>query len=295
MSLYAWTAFADRLLRQLPVWAILPLALLLMAGIAALDYVFGVEISLSFFYILPVGIATWYGNRELGVLCAVLADLPLLVEQIGKNHFANRSGVLLWTVFLQTGTMLVVVVLLDKIRGLLQHEAALARVDPLTGVLNRRGFIERLDYLVHLADREHIEFALAYIDLDDFKEINDRYGHEEGDRALRVTAHVLDTATRHSDVAGRLGGDEFALLLPGVDRNKAALLMHEMHELFRRTFERERLPLTCSIGCVAFRSAIPDVAAAVRAADALMYEVKRRGKNSVLVKDYAGSESPGTD
>jgi diguanylate cyclase (GGDEF)-like protein len=110
-----------------------------------------------------------------------------------------------------------------------------------------------------------------------------------------VTAHVLVTATRHSDVAGRLGGDEFALLLPGVDRNKAALLMHEMHELFRRTFERERLPLACSIGCVAFRSTIPDVAAAVRAADGLMYEVKRRGKDSVLVKDYAGSESASSD
>jgi diguanylate cyclase (GGDEF)-like protein len=285
----AFTAYADRVLRQLPLWAILLAALLLITGIGVLDYAFGVEISLSFFYILPVGIATWYGDRKSGVLCAVLSDLPLLAEQVGKNYFSNRAGLLLWTLFLQTGTMLVVVVLLDKIRALLQHETALARVDPLTGLVNRRGFIERLDYLVHLAAREHIEFALAYIDLDDFKEINDRHGHEEGDRALRVTAHILATATRHSDVAGRLGGDEFALLLHGVDRNKAAFLMHELHELFRRTFEHEHLALTCSIGCIAFHRAIPDVASAIRAADALMYEVKRRGKDSVLVKNYSES------
>jgi diguanylate cyclase (GGDEF)-like protein len=295
MSLDAFTAFADRVLRQLPPWAIFLLALLLMFGIGLLDYAFGPEISLSFFYILPVGIATWYGSRELGVLCAVLSDLPLLVEQLGKDSFSNRPGFLLWTLFLQTGTMLVVVVLQDKIRALLQHEAALARIDALTGLLNRRGFIERLDYLVHLAAREHIEFALAYIDLDDFKQVNDRYGHEEGDRALRVTAHILATATRHSDVAGRLGGDEFALLLHGVDQDRAAYLMREMHELFRRTFKRERLALTCSIGCVAFKCTIPDVATAIRAADALMYEVKRRGKDSVLVEDYGGPESASCD
>jgi diguanylate cyclase (GGDEF)-like protein len=295
MSPNAWTASADRVLRQLPLWTVLLLALLLLFCIGVLDYVFGLAISLSFFYILPVGIATWYGNREMGVLCAVLTDLPMLAEQAGRDYSAHRPGVLLWTLFLQTGTMLVVVALLARIRALLRHEAALARTDPLTGLLNRRGFIERLDYLVHLAAREDIGFALAYIDIDDFKEINDRYGHEEGDRALRVTSKVLMTATRHSDVAGRLGGDEFALLLPGLDRDKAAFLMHELHELFRLTFQGERLALTCSIGCVAFGAVIPDVAAAIRAADALMYEVKRRGKDSVCVKDYGASESAACD
>jgi diguanylate cyclase (GGDEF)-like protein len=292
MTLDACTAFADRMLGRLPHWAVFLLALLITSTIGTLDYLFGFEISLSIFYLLPIGIATWYGSSAQGVLLAVLSDVPLLLEA-GHGYLAGRPELLAWALFLQAGTMLVVVFLLHRIRSLLKLEEALARNDPVTGILNRRGFIERIEFLVHLAAREHLIFALAYLDLDDFKAINDRYGHEEGDRALRVAARVLASSTRHSDATGRLGGDEFALLLHSVDRPRAAILMDELHERFRRAFERERLPLTCSIGCVVFHSAIPDATVAIRAADVLMYEVKQGGKDSVLVGDYPEPQTAG--
>jgi diguanylate cyclase (GGDEF)-like protein len=282
----ALTGFADRYLRGLSQLGVLALALIGIGAIGVLDYRFGVEISLSDFYLLPVGIATWYAGLKEGALCAVLADIPSVVEQARIDQFAGHPGVLIWALVMQAGVMLVVVYLLDRLRAHVATEAALARIDTLTGILNRRGFLERLEFTILLTRRQQLRFALAFIDLDNFKTINDSLGHAEGDRVLRLAARVFQDSTRHSDVAGRLGGDEFALLLPGLDPATAATFINDLHDEFRRAFVRERLPLTCSIGCAVFDCAVPDTNEVIRAADALMYEVKRLGKNSVLIGDY---------
>jgi diguanylate cyclase (GGDEF)-like protein len=110
--------------------------------------------------------------------------------------------------------------------------AELSRTDPLTGCLNRRGFAERLDAELARAVREGTEVALVQLDLNGFKEVNDRYGHAAGDDLLRWVGSTIQGLLRESDSTGRLGGDEFALLLPGVpvdmaravaDRTVAAL------------------------------------------------------------------------
>jgi diguanylate cyclase (GGDEF)-like protein len=177
--------------------------------------------------------------------------------------------------------MLVVVVLLDKIRGLLQHEAALARVDPLTGVLNRRGFIERLDYLVHLADREHIEFALAYIDLDDFKEINDRIGHLAGDTVLAEAAERVRDVVRTADIACRVGGDEFAVILPESSLNDADQLYRRIQNSVSSRPLGQAGKLYLSAGVAELRAEDDPVALFQRADDAL-YRAKEAGKGRVV-------------
>jgi diguanylate cyclase (GGDEF)-like protein len=271
---------------------VLALALIGIGAIGALDYRFGVDISLSDFYLLPVAAATWYADRKAGALCAVLADIPLVVEQARVDHFAGHPGVLIWALVMQAGVMLVVVYLLDRLRAHVENEAALARMDGLTGIFNRRGFLERLEFTILLTRRQQLGFALGFADLDNFKAINDSLGHAEGDRVLRLAAHIFQDSLRHSDVAARLGGDEFALLLHGLNPAAAGKFIANLHDEFRRAFERERLTVTCSIGCAVFDSSVPDTNDVIRVADALMYDVKRRGKNSVLVGDYTRAATP---
>ncbi len=280
------TGFADHYLRKLSYRGVVTLALAGIIGIGLLDYWFGVEISLSDFYLLPVAIATWYADRKAGALCAILAVIPSLTEEARTRNFAGPTGVLIWELVMQAGVMLVIVYLLDRLRAVLKNEAALARMDAVTGILNRRGFLERLEFTILLARRQPLRFALAFIDLDNFKAINDRFGHDEGDRVLRLAGRIFQESSRHSDVAARLGGDEFALLLHGLDPATADRFVHDLHAEFRRAFELQHVSVTCSIGCAVFDSSVPDMNDVIRAADALMYEVKGRGKNSVLVGDY---------
>ena len=102
--------------------------------------------------------------------------------------------------------------------------AELSRTDPLTGCLNRRGFAERLDAELARAVREGTEVALVQLDLNGFKEVNDRFGHAAGDELLRWVGSTMQGLLRGSDATGRLGGDEFALLLPGVPMDEARVV-----------------------------------------------------------------------
>jgi diguanylate cyclase (GGDEF)-like protein len=160
-----------------------------------------------------------------------------------------------------------------------------ARVDGLTGLANRRHLGEALEAELGRADRFGTPVALALVDLDDFKAINDRYGHPVGDTVLCEVAETLASTVREIDLAGRWGGEEFGLVLPGTDLSGAA----EVAERVRRavaartilTADGTPLHVTASLGVAAF----PDAASArslVAAADAALYRAKRAGKDRVV-------------
>src|SRR5262249_11929226 len=151
----------------------------------------------------------------------------------------------------------------------------------LTGLYGRRAFMVRLEHDLALAQRRARPVTLAYVDLDDFKSVNDSYGHVTGDRVLQTTGRVLGGALRHADTAARLGRDEFALVLPDTDARGAQQVIGNVARDLRAAFEAENLAVTCSIGVVTFARPGLAVENALAAADALMYDVKRRGKGSV--------------
>jgi diguanylate cyclase (GGDEF)-like protein len=160
-----------------------------------------------------------------------------------------------------------------------------ALVDPLTELANRRALAETLHAEVARAERfgDAVSFVLA--DLDDFKAVNDRYGHPVGDTVLRAFARTLADTVREIDVAGRWGGEEFALILPGTDAAGGAALA----ERARQAIEAQELhapngdviPVTSSFGVASF-PASDSVDALVAAADAALYRAKREGKNRVV-------------
>ncbi len=163
-----------------------------------------------------------------------------------------------------------------------------AKVDPLTGLANRRGLEERLRSEMVAAEPGHVSLALVLVDLDRFKEVNDRYGHEAGDAALRTVAGVVEDSIRPGDAAGRWGGEELLVILPGAPLRVA----EEVAERIRSGVERAALfwqgrevPVRVSAGVSAFPEAVPRPHQLLASADAALYHAKRGGRNTVAVAE----------
>jgi diguanylate cyclase (GGDEF)-like protein len=139
--------------------------------------------------------------------------------------------------------------------------------------------------LFDLARRHQHTTALGYIDIDNFKSVNDTKGHAEGNRVLASVAAILLRSVRHTDLVGRLGGDEFAVLLPETPRAGAEELFARLQKQLRQEATDSGWPITLSIGVAVFRVPPSSPSAALAATDALMYRVKHSGKNAVLTEE----------
>jgi len=166
----------------------------------------------------------------------------------------------------------------------LEHRAS---HDSMTGLANRDAFLERLSEAKRLSDQGF----LLMIDADRFKQINDAYGHDAGDRALFAVANAISQSIRATDFGARVGGEEFAVILCGASREDAVMIAERVrtnveHMSFT-TAEGEQLKVTVSVGGAAFgpQSRSKEI---MRAADSQLYEAKRNGRNMVFI----GSEQP---
>jgi diguanylate cyclase (GGDEF)-like protein len=164
-----------------------------------------------------------------------------------------------------------VVAYFDRATAELAH---LARRDPLTGLLNHQVFSDALDTELDRARRYEHALALVFLDVDRFKEINDTFGHPEGDRVLRTVASILTVCVRRSDLVGRMGGDEFAVALVEGDSSSATAFVERFEGLLA---ERDDLPagFSVSAGTACFPDEAGDADALFRLADERSYEVKR--------------------
>ncbi len=271
----------DRVLAKLARTQVLTLAGCGVGIVGMADYFTGYELSFGIFYFAPIALAAWYADRRAGVSIAMLACLAWLLADAGTVNYYSHPTILIWNALVRFGYFLSIALLLAKLRAKLAAEQQLARTDPLTGIMNSRAFAEQLEYHLALARREGNSITLAYVDLDDFKRINDTTGHNEGDRVLCDVARVLSENTRRTDLVARIGGDEFVLLLPATDLGGAEKLISNLKQRLDRSISCDNSKVTCSIGVVGFREPPSTAKEAIRASDILMYEVKRRGKNAV--------------
>jgi diguanylate cyclase (GGDEF)-like protein len=157
--------------------------------------------------------------------------------------------------------------------------------DPLTGIQNARAFYETSDHLVHDAQRSGAPFSVLFVDLDHFKSINDRYGHDAGDAVLKEVAACLAKHTRRSDVLGRIGGEEFLMLLPHTDLSGAKLVAEKLRqnvEALMPSIGATRIRVTVSIGVARNQADHESIADIRRQADQAMYRAKAAGRNRVM-------------
>lgn len=188
-----------------------------------------------------------------------------------------------------------VLMAIDRLRSEL---ATLAVVDELTGVPNRRGFMERAGLEEKHARRTGRPLSLLLLDLDDFKVINDNFGHAAGDASLEFFVRTAEGILPEPATLGRLGGDEFCVLLPETDLHAAEAVADDLVRLFRATVFRwkgQTIPLTVSIGGAQWSASDPTgIAGAIEDADIALYETKSRGRNgcSIFRQTPAGAKSP---
>lgn len=165
----------------------------------------------------------------------------------------------------------------------------LATTDGLTGLVNRRHFLDLAEQEMRRFRRYGGQLSLIMLDADHFKRVNDQYGHAGGDDALRHLAREIGSRLRESDVFGRLGGEEFAILLPGADAQGAAELAERLREAVARapvTSGERQFPLTISLGVVTCDGS-ESVDEALHRADLALYQSKERGRNRVTVAEAA--------
>lgn len=172
-------------------------------------------------------------------------------------------------------------------RELISRLEQLTLCDDLTSLFNRRAFDQWFSREVDRASRQGFELFLAIVDIDNFKDYNDTYGHNEGDNVLRALAGILHDCTRNNvDMCFRLGGDEFAVLLPGANADQATEIVQR---ILLRYVEEQYGQTTLSIGVVACRRDVKanlddDEARMRKKADQAMYEAKNSGKNCVVCR-----------
>jgi diguanylate cyclase (GGDEF)-like protein len=280
----------DAILRRLPSPVIFLLCLLYIGSLAAVDYSTGYEFSFSLLYILPVAAATWYIGRGPGLTLAVICSGTWLGTDWAAGHRYSHPLFHLWNAGIGLGFFLVITYLVSVLRARLRFESLMARLDPLTAAGNPRAFAETAHAVLELARRHGHPTTLGFIDLDDFKRVNDERGHASGDRALQLVAATIRDTVRSSDLVARLGGDEFAVLLPETGRDGAERVFTALRRgLAEQNRQRDR-PVTCSIGVAVFREAPASTDEALRWADALMYRVKTSGKDAMLIEELPPPE-----
>ncbi|MCC7507892.1 MAG: diguanylate cyclase [Planctomycetes bacterium] len=264
---------------------------------AWIDLVTGTQVRSAMFYVVPIVMVAWTLERRWVVLIALLASLSWTAIEFYTVDF-DHPFIGLWNeaaalaIFLMVGLALSTVrreqrQLQDanaKISDLLEAEHRDARTDALTALPNRRDFIESLGLEIARSRRDGKPLCLLYLDLDNFKKINDKHGHTEGDAVLKRVAAALRKQLRASDMPGRIGGDEFAALLWQAEQPGAKLVGERVLQAVRQIgADYPACKLGVSVGVAWFERPPADPEEALDGADEAMYEAKKEKDRVVVV------------
>lgn len=227
------------------------------------------------FYILPVSLVTVYVMETLGYAFAftsVVASLMIQHHYQGALHSHDMSSTISKMIVL-----LIMVKILTLMNKLYLHENIKASTDGLTGLFNRSYFYSALESEFERSRRYDHTFSMAYIDLDNFKLVNDRYGHLRGDTVLQVVGRILRENVRTSDTVCRLGGDEFVIIMSHTTGEGALTAIKGLNEKLLQQMRVENLPVTFSIGIVSSCEKASQIQTIIDWSDRLMYNAKNEG------------------
>jgi diguanylate cyclase (GGDEF)-like protein len=282
MGILTWVENQDRIFKTAIGFA-------LLAAIGILNLLTGYELSFSLFYLIPVSFVTWFLGRWQGIAASLAGALVLLAVDMASGHVYRHAFFLYLNAVIRFSLFVVASALLSALKNAMEREKESASTDYLTGAANSRRFFELLMLECERLQRYGRPFTLAYVDLDNFKSVNDQSGHPEGDRALCTIFRYVREHVRNIDVIARLGGDEWALLLPEINQESARTVIAKLQSGLQEEMKRNNWPVTFSMGVVTCNSEAPQTPAQlVQIADALMYSVKHGGKNGIAYLTYAG-------
>ena len=254
-------------------------AIVFILGI--IDYATGFELSVSFFYLIPVTMIAWVFGQLPGLGFSMLCASVWLVSNLLSGQQFSSIVIAAWNTLIRFGFYVVVTILLSELKHTLEEERLLASTDPLTGALNRRSFNAIAEKKIISSEARRQPYTVLYIDLDNFKNINDSLGHSTGDLVLKSVVDTIRHQIRTSDFIARLGGDEFAVLLNDIDSDHAKPFAERLRASLMEAMQTRAWDITFSIGVLTVLSMPRSVDMLISLTDALMYDVKTHGKNAI--------------
>lgn len=272
------------------------LAAVVVIGVA--DHFSGPHLGLAVFYLVPVLACAYRASLRSALVTATAATAAWFTADVTAEHqtllwlscwnaasrFVIFVGVAVLTARLRQDRELLNELNL-QLETLLERERSISRTDALTGLRNYRAFMESLHVEVARSQRTQHGLCVAYVDLDDFKQVNDQCGHAAGDEVLRGLGDVLRQVTRAGDVPARLAGDEFAVLLSDIDAASVVRVGERIIEGAREVRVHGcAVRVGASVGIAVFSNAPRSAESALRAADTAMYRAKALGKGQVVVE-----------
>jgi diguanylate cyclase (GGDEF)-like protein len=281
----------DARLRRLPDVVIFALGLLLIAGIAAYRLTVGHSVPIVDFFLIPIAGIAWLARRHLYGYLAAVVTAVLTVEIALAARPPAPFGASLAAGGMRLVFYFVVLAFLAAMRRAQLEQETDARTDTLTGAANAHAFRDIAAGEIDRSRRYGHQLSLLYLDIDDFKAINDHLGHAEGDDVLLHISHVLRSVVRSVDTVGRLGGDEFAVLMPETDIGAAHALALRLRYELNRAHAGDGRSVPCSIGLVTFVQPPASLRELLDAGDDLMYRAKQNGKDRIEEAEVLGSRS----
>jgi diguanylate cyclase (GGDEF)-like protein len=292
-ALERWSA--ERVFGWSPrVALVLGVAGVLAAG--ALDYgafkAAGYDFAVTALYIAPVGLAAWAAGRRAGWLIAALAAAAEALVASARSGGVTRPLAFAASILIELLVFLGAVDLLSLLRLHLENERRMSRTDDLTGIGNSRALTEGAAVELERSRRRGTPISTVYLDVDDFKLVNDSRGHAAGNALLRVVGESLRRSIRGHDLAARVGGDEFVLLLTETGPDQARFAVERVRRRILEGVRAAGFAATVSVGVATFRTTPLSVDELLRAGDAAMYRVKNGGKGGVHYEVVDGPPVP---
>jgi len=268
-------------IRSLPKILLITLGAVTIGAAVSIDRVTGDNLSFLCLYLMPVSYFVWFTTRRIGVLTSVLCAMIWLVENVSDKTHLFRPGISYLNMSIELVFFFLVTLLLCSLKEALGINEELSRLDALTGAVNRRAFYDLAGREIARLERYKHPFTVAYMDIDNFKVVNYRFGHKVGDQLLRSVADTMRKNLRKLDIISRFGGDEFTILLPETGAEVAQAVVSRMRNVLLSTMDANKWPVTFTFGTVTFLKPPSSVEEMVKKVGSLMYSGKDSGMNTI--------------
>jgi diguanylate cyclase (GGDEF)-like protein len=246
-----------------------------------IDYLTGPEILFSIFYLIPIFLAAWFAGLIWSVLVSLFCSIIWFMADSLAGHIYSHAAISQWATYMHLGYFLIVSYLVSTVRKMSAEQKRIVHTDYLTDVANSRSFHQLVVAEFSKARRHNQPLTIVYIDIDDFKKINELFGFSIGDKVLKLVAQTIVKNIRSVDLAGRLGGDEFGLLLPELNYESAQIVMEKLKRSLLESMKESKWSITFSIGAITYAILPDNTDDMIINADHLMYTVKNSGKNAI--------------
>jgi diguanylate cyclase (GGDEF)-like protein len=268
-------------IKRPPTYITMTMAIITVLILGLTDYLSGYEMSFSIFYLIPISYSIVFSGFRTGIIISLLSAVVWFWADILSNHIYSNLLIPIWNAVMRLGYFALHSFFLSQFLVLYQKTKDLSLTDSLTGINNWRAFQEFFNREFKKAERTKKPFTLLYLDLDNFKILNDTYGHSAGDRLLMIIARKTVELIRPTDIFARLGGDEFALLLPETDVGDAKVIIHRVWQALLQEIKSNDWLVTLSLGAISYRDFNLTIDEMMKSVDNLMYDVKKNGKNNI--------------